>query len=94
MMRQKKEDGQLDKDDSDESDDEEHWAARIRKQNADEWKAMMKHVRRIKNKPAAAHMFKVFKHKFDENDQLQTMCVLRQRLCVLALEGGHKGGVF
>ena len=91
---EEKEDGQLDKSDSDEDegDEEEHWADRIRKQNTKDWTAMMKHVKRgVKDMPQAQNMFKVFQHKYDAN---QTIYVLRQRLCCIALERGHKGGVF
>ena len=68
---------------SSDSIDDVCWDERIKKQNKAEWKKMTKEVERVKDKERAKYMFAVFGVKYDDS---QTICVLRQRLAVIALE--------
>ena len=86
-----KEDGQV----SDESDDsEDDWKERIQKQNKNDWRKMWRHVKRVGDKDYAKHMFKVFGVKYDDKMDSQTLCVLKQRLCVIAIERDFDGESF
>ena len=79
-------------DDSDGSEDD--WKERIQKQNKNDWRKMWRHVKRVGDKDYAKHMFKVFGVKYDDKMESQSLCVLRQRLCVIAIERDFDGEAF
>ena len=81
--KEEEEEGQCSNDDGGDSSEDECWEERIKKQNKKDWKEMTREVKRVKDIEDAKHMFAVFGVKCDDS---QTMCVLRQRLCVIALE--------